>query len=65
MNALLSGFSYIAVSLVGLQQLGAAPHLEVCISTRDKLSAVPGFDLPNILRSFGLLVIGVRRGLVS
>ncbi|CAE7278912.1 AQPA [Symbiodinium necroappetens] len=34
------GFSYIAVSLVGLQQLG--------------------FDLPNILRSFGLLVIGVR-----
>mmetsp|Transcript_22938 Transcript_22938/g.54172 ORF Transcript_22938/g.54172 Transcript_22938/m.54172 type:complete len:268 (-) Transcript_22938:244-1047(-) len=34
------GFSYIAASLVGLQQLG--------------------FDLPNILRSFGLLVIGVR-----
>ena len=33
MNALLSGFSYIAVSLVGLQQLGAAPPLEVCIST--------------------------------
>mmetsp|Transcript_9317 Transcript_9317/g.17189 ORF Transcript_9317/g.17189 Transcript_9317/m.17189 type:complete len:270 (-) Transcript_9317:239-1048(-) len=38
----LTGFAYIATTLVGLQQLG--------------------HDLPNLLRSFGLFVLGVRNG---